>query len=93
MEVLLWLAILFAAANSVLLAVLAFVYGRTALRTRAAYPIGLLVFTLLLLLQSLGTSLGYFLDAPFLGDEAYPFMTMVGGFELVGLLALLRITI
>lgn len=86
-------AVLFAGVNSVLLVVMSFVYGRTALRTRAAYPVGLLIFCLLLLMQSLGTAVGYLMNAAFLGDEAYPFMSIVGGFELASLLALLRITI
>jgi len=93
LEILLDLAILFAGTNSVLLVVLCSIYGKTAFRTRAAYPVGLLIFSVLLLLQSLGTMMGYFFDAPFLGDEAYPFMSIVGGFELAALLALLRITI
>jgi len=93
MEALLELAILLAGANSVLLVILALVYARTAIRTRAAYPVGLLIFSLLLLFQSLGTAVGYFVNARYLADEAYPFMSIVGGFELAGLLALLRITI
>jgi hypothetical protein len=93
MELLFDLAILFAGTNSILLALLATVYGRTAVRTGAAYPVGLFVFSILLLLQSAGTAVGYLLNAPYLGDEAYPFMSIVGGFELVGLLALVRITV
>src|SRR2546426_83958 len=52
MTPLLSLAIVLYSINSVLLAVLAYVYGRTALSTRAKYPLGLFVFSTLLLLQS-----------------------------------------
>ena len=93
MEFLFELAVALAAANSILLVILATVYGRTAVRTRAAYPLGLFLFSLLLLVQSAGTAFGYLLNSPFIGDAAYPFMSVVGGFELAGLLALLRITI
>jgi hypothetical protein len=93
LELLFGLAILFAGINTILLALLATVYAKTALRTRAGYPLGLLIFSLLLLFQSAGTALGYIWSAPYLGDEAYPFMSIVGAFELVGLLALVRITI
>jgi hypothetical protein len=93
LEILLGTAILLSAVDSVLLAVLATVYGKTAIRTRAAYPLGLLIFSVLLLVQSAGTALGYFFASPYLGDQAYPFMSIVGGFELAGLIVLLRITL
>lgn len=93
LEILLGTAILLATIDSVLLAVLATVYGKTAIRTRAAYPLGLFIFSVLLLVQSAGTALGYFFASPYLGDQAYPFMALVGGFELAGLVVLLRITL
>lgn len=87
------MAIILYGINSVLLALLAWIYGRTAIRTRASYPVGLFIFAALLLFHSVGTAIGYFTMAPYIGEEAVPFMSVVGSFELVGLLALLRITL
>jgi hypothetical protein len=93
LEFLFGLAVALAAINSILLIALASVYGRTALHTHAAYPFGLFFFSMLLLLQNVGTAFGYLFDSSFIGDAAYPFMSLVGAFELAGLLALLRITV
>gem|GEM_PF-6255392 len=87
------LAILLYTLNSVILSILSIIYARTAIKTRAAYPISLLFFSLLLLLHSAGTAIAYFTLSPYFGDEAMPFMSIVGAFELLGLLALLKVTI
>lgn len=79
--------------NAVLFAFLAFVYGRTAMSTRAKYPLGLFIFSVLLLLHSAGTAAAYFFLGPYFLDEAVPYMAVMGSFELVGVLALLRISL
>jgi hypothetical protein len=93
MDPLLTLAIALYAVNAVLFGVLAFIFGRTAYATRAAYPIGLFIFSILLFGHALGTSLGYTLFSEYLGSQAFPFMSIMGAFEFVGALALLRITL
>ncbi len=93
MDLLLTLAVGLYAVVSVLLAFLAYSYAKTALSTKARYPLGLLVFALLLLVHSAGTALGYTLMSQYISDEAYPFMFGMAGFELVGVAVLLRITI
>ncbi|HEV2139049.1 MAG TPA: hypothetical protein VGR53_09410 [Nitrososphaerales archaeon] len=93
MTPMLTLAILLYAVNAVLFSFLAYVYGRTALSTRAKYPLGLFVFSILLLLHSAGTAVAYFFLGPYFGEEAIPYMSVMGSFELVGVLALLRITL
>lgn len=90
---LLTLAIVLYSVNAVLFAFLAFVYGRTVLSTRANYPLGLFIFSVLLLLHSAGTAAAYFFLGPYFLDEAVPYMAVMGSFELVGVLALLRITL
>jgi hypothetical protein len=92
-ETLLLLAIGLYAVVSVLLAFLVYTYARTFLSTRARYPLGLLVFSLLLLVHSAGTALGYTLWADYIGDKAYPFMFGMAAVELTGVAALLRITL
>ena len=80
------------AAISVLLAFLAYTYGKTAISTKARYPLGLFIFSVLLLVHSVGTALGYTMMGAYIGDQAYPFMFGMAGFELFGVAALLRIT-
>ncbi len=93
MSTLLTLAIALYAVNAVLFGFLAYVYLRTALSTRARYPLGLFIFSLLLLLHSAGTAIAYLFLGAYIGDEAVPYMSVMGSFELVGVLALLRITL
>lgn len=93
MALLLTLAIMLYAVNTVLFGSLALVYGRTALSTKARYPLGLFIFSVLLLLHSAGTAGAYLFLGPYFGDEAAPYMSLMGSLELVGVLALLRITL
>ncbi len=87
------LAVAFAGINSLVLIVLLYIYGRMMFRTRAMYSVGLFVFAVLLLLQSLVTGIGYVIMAPYFRDEALPLMSVVGGLELAGLIVLARITL
>ena len=93
MTPLLSLAIVLYSINSVLLAVLAYVYGRTALSTRAKYPLGLFAFSTLLLLQSGGTAAAYLFLSPYFLGEAVPYMFIMATFELAGVGFLLKITL
>ena len=93
MTLLLTLAIVLYTVNAVLFGFLAYTYGRTALSTHAKYPLGLFVFSILLLLHSAGTAAAYFFLGEYFGDEAVPYMSVMGSLELVGVLALLRITL
>lgn len=93
MTTLLTVAILLYSVNAVLFSFLAYVYGKTAFSTKAKYPLGLFIFSVLLLLHSAGTAAAYFFLGPYFGDEAVPYMSLMGSFELVGVLALLRITL
>ncbi len=92
MTPLLTLAISLYVVNAVLFGFLAYVYGKTALSTRAKYATGLFVFSLLLLVHSAGTAAAYVSFSSYL-DDAAPYMSIMGSFELVGVLALLRITL
>lgn len=93
MSLLLSLAVLLYSISSGLLAILAYVYGKTALSTKARYPLGLFLFSLLLLLQSAGTAYTYIFMGGYFGEEALPSMSIMGSLELVGVAALLRITL
>lgn len=93
MEPLLELSVGLYAVISVLLAFLAYTYAKTFLSTKASYPLGLLVFSLMLLVHSAGTALGYTFFEEYIGGAAYPFMFGMASVELVGVAALLRITV
>jgi hypothetical protein len=93
MSPILSLAVVLYGVNATLFGFLAYVYGKTALSTRARYPTGLFIFSVLLLAHSLGTAAAYLLMGQYFGDEAVPFMAVMGFVELVGVGALLRITL
>ncbi len=93
MSALLTVAIVLYVINAGLFGFLAYVYGKTALSTRAKYPLGLFIFSVLLLIQSAGTAAAYLFLGQYLGDEAVPSMSIMASFEFVGVLALLRITV
>lgn len=86
-------AICLAAVNAAILLGLIYVYAKIALRTRAAYSYGLIIFASLLLVQNLLTGVAYGTMSPVFGDEALPYLSAIGGAELAGLLVLLRITL
>jgi hypothetical protein len=79
--------------NSALLSVLCYIYGRTAFRTKASYPVALSFFSALLLIHSLGTALTYITMSPYFGEDAQPLMFSMGLTELFGLASLLKITL
>ena len=87
------MAIVLSVVNSLILLLLVYVYTKMASRTRATYSYGLLIFALLLLLQSVATAIGYTTQAAYFADEALPLMYILQGFELGGLLVLARITL
>ena len=93
METLLVLAIGAYAVISVLLAFLAYTYAKTAFSTKARYPLGLFVFSIMLLVHSVGTALWYAFLGGYLGDQAYPMMFGMASVELIGIAALFRITV
>ncbi len=87
------LAIGLAGANSAILLGLIYLYARIALRSKAAYSIGLAVFGLLLLSHNLLTIFAYLAMAPLFGAEALPFLSGIGALEFGGLLVLLKLTV
>jgi hypothetical protein len=89
---LLTLAIALYSINAIFFAFLAFTYGRTALSTKAKYPLGLFVFSVLLLAHSAGTAFTYVSFSDYL-DDASPFMSIMAAMELVGVGVLAKITL
>ena len=92
MEVLMDVAIGIAGVNSAILLGLMYLYARIAVKFRAAYSYGLCFFAAMLLLQNLLTALAYGTMSPLFGADALPYLSVIGGAELAGLLGLLRMT-
>jgi hypothetical protein len=92
METLMYVAIGIAGTNSVILLGLVYLYARIFFRSHASYSIGLTFFGAMLLLQNLLTALAYGTMSPLFGTDALPYLSVIGGTELAGLLALLRMT-
>jgi hypothetical protein len=79
--------------NAALFGFLAYVYGKTAVSTRARYPLGLFIFAVLLIVQTAGTALTYLVFGYEIGGDAVPSMFAMASFEFVGVLALLKTTL
>lgn len=92
MDEVLTLAIVLYSVNAIFFAFLAFIYGRTALSTHAKYPLGLFVFSVLLLIQCAGTAAAYVSFSDYLSSAA-PYWSVMAASELVGVGVLARITL
>ena len=86
-------AIVFSAANSILLLILLYVFAGIAIRSRASHSVGLTFFALLLLANSVLTAFSYATMAPFFGRDALPYLSTMSVLEFVGLAVLLKITL
>jgi len=85
-------AIGIAGINSIILIGLVYLYAKIAMKSRAAYSFGLLFFAAMLLIQNLLTAFAYGTMSPLFGTDALPYLSVIGGTELAGLLGLLRMT-
>jgi hypothetical protein len=87
-----YVAVGIAGINSVILVGLVYLYAKIAAKSRAAYSLGLCFFAAMLLLQNLLTAFAYETMSPLFGTDALPYLSVIGGTELAGLLGLLRMT-
>lgn len=79
-------------ANMAILVVLLIIYGRIYRKTGATFTIGLVVFAGMLMLHNVIAVYGYFAMAPLYSDDLLPYFVGIHIAELVGLLALLKVT-
>ena len=79
--------------NTVILVVLLAMYANIYRRTRATFTIGLIVFAGMLMLHNIIAIYGYFAMAPLYSDGLLPYFAVIHIAELVGLIALLKVTI
>jgi hypothetical protein len=80
-------------ANMAILVALLGVYARIYIKTRAAFTIGLAVFASMLMLHNGIAVYGYFAMAPLYSDDLLLYFAGIHIAELVGLLALLKVTV
>jgi membrane-bound metal-dependent hydrolase YbcI (DUF457 family) len=80
-------------ANMAVLVALLVVYAKIYFKTRATFTIGLAVFTSMLMLHNGIAVYGYFAMAPLYSDELLPYFAGIHTAELIGLIALLKVTV
>jgi hypothetical protein len=80
-------------ANMAILIALLAVYVRIYSKTRATFTVGLMVFSGMLMLHNVLAVYGYFATAPLYSDELLPYFAGIHIAELVGLIALLKVTV
>ena len=93
MDLMMELAVVFALLNSLLLTGLLLLYGRIVRKSRAAYPMGLMIFAGLLLTQNLLTVYSYASMTPLFGGSVIPYLFVISALEFGGLLVLARVTV
>jgi len=87
------LAVVFSALNGAVLVGLLYLYARIAWRSKAVYPMGLMIFASLLLVQNLLTAFSYLSMTLFFGEAVVPYLFAISVLEFGGLLALVRVTL
>lgn len=80
-------------ANMAILIALLTVYANIYRKTRATFTVGLMVFAGMLMLHNVIAVYGYFAMAPLYSDDLLPYFVGIHIAELVGLVALLKVTI
>jgi hypothetical protein len=80
-------------ANMTILVVLLVVYSRIFIKTKATFTVGLAVFAGMLMLHNGIAVYGYFAMAPLYSRELLPYFVGIHIAELIGLIALLKVTV
>ena len=79
--------------NVAVLLILLVIYAKTYLKTKAVFTIGLIFFTVMLMLHNLIAVYAYLVMAPLYPDDLLPYFVAIHIAELVGIVALLRVTL
>ena len=79
--------------NTATLVVLLAVYANIYRKTGATFTIGLIIFAGMLMLHNIVAIYGYFAMAPLYSDDLLPYFVGIHIAELVGLIALLKVTV
>jgi hypothetical protein len=79
--------------NVAVLLILLVIYAKTYVKSKAVFTIGLMFFTVMLMLHNLIAVYAYLVMAPLYPDELLPYFVAIHAAELVGIVALLRVTL
>ncbi len=79
--------------NVAVLLILFVIYAKIYVKSRAVFTIGLMFFTVMLMLHNLIAVYAYLVMAPLYPDELLPYFVAIHIAELVGIVTLLRVTI
>ena len=80
-------------ANMAVLTALLIVYSRIYKETKAAFTLGLMFFSIMMMLQNIIAVYAYFAMAPLYAPQLSPYFLGIHVTELVGLAVLLKITL
>ena len=93
MSVLMNLSTMISVLNVAVLLTLLVIYIKIYIKSRAVFTIGLMFFTVMLMLHNLITVYAYLVMAPLYPDDLLPYFVAIHIAEFVGIVALLRITL
>lgn len=79
--------------NVAVLLILLVIYAKIYLKSKAVFTIGLIFFTVMLMLHNLIAVYAYLVMAPLYPDDLLPYFVAIHIAELVGIVALLRVTL
>ena len=79
--------------NVAVLLILFVIYAKIYVKSRAVFTIGLMFFTVMLMLHNLIAVYAYLVMAPLYPDELLPYFVAIHIAELVGIVTLLRVTL
>ena len=79
--------------NVAVLLILFVIYAKIYLKSRAVFTIGLMFFTVMLMLHNLIAVYAYLVMAPLYPDELLPYFVAIHIAELVGIVSLLKVTL
>lgn len=79
--------------NVAVLSILLVIYTKIYLKSRAVFTIGLMFFTVMLMLHNLIAVYAYLVMAPLYPDHLLPYFVAIHIAELVGIVSLLKVTL
>jgi hypothetical protein len=79
--------------NIAVLLTLLVIYIKIYIKSRAVFTVGLIFFTVMLMLHNLIAVYAYLVMAPLYPDDLLPYFVAIHMAELVGIVALLRVTL
>jgi hypothetical protein len=79
--------------NVAVLLILFVIYAKIYVKSRAVFTIGLMFFTVMLMLHNLIAVYAYLVMAPLYPDQLLPYFVAIHIAELVGIVSLLKVTL